>query len=103
MIFFLLFAGMLPLGIQSVQAGNPFAGQQIYARYCQTCHGPKGRGHLAGTPDFSWRGMPNNGLGTLDQTLATRILNGKNTCPSFRGILDEGAVMNVITHLRTLR
>ncbi|MBF0126228.1 MAG: cytochrome c [Magnetococcales bacterium] len=93
----------LPLTSGSALAGNPFAGEKIYARHCQSCHGPKGRGLMAGTPDFSWRGVATNGLGVPDGELVERILQGRRICPGFRGILAEGDVMNVITHLRTLR
>ncbi|MBF0427461.1 MAG: cytochrome c [Magnetococcales bacterium] len=84
-------------------AGNPFAGEPLYMRYCKNCHGAKGRGTMANAPDFSWRGFQNNGLMMGDRDLTMRILRGKNICPSFQGILSEGDVMNVIAHLRTLR
>lgn len=103
LIICLLFLAATTLWVQSALAGNPFAGEKIYARYCQTCHGPKGRGVMPTTPDFSWRGSANNGLGVLDRQLAIRIFQGKKTCPSFQGILSEADIMNVITHIRTLR
>ena len=33
-------------------AADPMAGKPIYERHCESCHGLKGRGRLAGTPDF---------------------------------------------------
>lgn len=97
----ILAALLIPVG--ELGAGNPFAGEKIYARYCLNCHGAKGRGQMAGTPDFSWRGAMHNGLGTTDPELSARILQGKGICPGFRGILSDEDVSNVITHLRTLR
>ncbi len=102
-IVFLAFLATIPYCLNLALAGNPFAGEKIYARYCLSCHGKKGEGVMANTPDFSWRGSGRNGLGVVDQKLAKRILTGKHTCPSFQGILSQEDVMNVITHLRTLR
>ncbi|MBF0153187.1 MAG: cytochrome c [Magnetococcales bacterium] len=99
----LVLSGMFVLAWASVEAGNPFAGEKIYAHYCQNCHGAKGRGLMAGTPDFSWRGSANNNLGLSDRDLAGRILGGKGACPGFQGILSVDDAMNVVTHLRTLR
>ncbi|MBF0181289.1 MAG: c-type cytochrome [Magnetococcales bacterium] len=98
-----LLAVVALVGVGAAEAGNPFAGQGVFARHCQGCHGPQGRGVLASTPDFSWRGMQTNGLMAADPELAQRIMRGKNACPSYQGILSEAEVMDVITHLRTLR
>lgn len=73
-------------------------GRKIYQQHCVMCHGNDGRGSMAGAPDFK-RGQ---GLMQSDQALLTRIRNGKNACPAYRGILDEQDTLDVIAFIRTL-
>jgi mono/diheme cytochrome c family protein len=84
-------------------AGDPSNGAQIYASRCAYCHGTKGHSDMPGLPDFSWRGMGNNGLMKTDQHLLTRVASGGRGCPSFGGILSSQEILDVITHLRSLR
>lgn len=84
-------------------AGDPFAGASIYASRCAYCHGKNGRSDMPGFPDFSWRGMGSNGLMQTDHLLLSRIAAGGRGCPSFGGILSSQEILDVISHLRSLR
>ncbi|MBF0160933.1 MAG: cytochrome c [Magnetococcales bacterium] len=95
---------VLFLGEQRLaMAGDPLQGAQIYARQCAYCHGASGRSAMPGLPDFSWQGMGSNGLMGTDQHLLSRVASGGRGCPSFGGILSRQEILNVITHLRSLR
>ncbi|MDH3635714.1 MAG: c-type cytochrome [Gammaproteobacteria bacterium] len=72
-------------------------GRDIYQRHCLSCHGVNGSPIMAAAPDLK-RGQ---GLMQSDQTLQTRIQNGKNACPAYRGILDEQQILDVIAYIRT--
>lgn len=85
------------------RAGDPYDGKKQYAQHCVRCHGPQGRGVMPGVPDFSWRGTNNNALMTSNQALLSRIRSGGKGCPSFQGMLSSQDILNVLTHLRTLR
>lgn len=89
--------------IPSLFAGDPFNGEKVFQRYCHDCHGRNQDESMPGTPDFSWRGIGNNGLHLTDPELQEKILAGGGSCPSFRGILSKAEVQDVITHLRSLR
>ena len=53
---------------------------------------------MPGVPYFS-RG---EGLMKNDIQLKQRILDGKYSCPSYRGLLSERKILDIITYLRTL-
>jgi len=83
----------------TVNAGNVGQGRAFYNDQCLRCHGSDGRGgQMPGTPNFS-RG---EGLRMSNVQLKTRILAGRMACPSFRGILSEKDVLDVVSYLRTL-
>lgn len=84
-------------------AGDPIHGAHVYANRCAPCHGTKGHSSMPGLPDFSWQGMGNNGLMMPDQRLVSRIALGGRGCPSFAGVLSGQDILDVITHLRSLR
>ena len=81
------------------QAADVFAGSRIYDRHCEQCHGPDGRGLAAGTPDF----QAGAALMQPDLTIYRTVSGGKGGMPSFRGILDEQEILDVIAYLRTLQ
>ena len=58
-----------------VQAGDVFKGAEIYATYCQQCHGADGRGVLPNAPDFT-RG---DGLMRTDIEVFNTIRAGKGS------------------------
>jgi mono/diheme cytochrome c family protein len=78
-------------------AGDVFKGQELYTQYCQACHGMDGRGMMPGTRDFT-RG---DGLLRNDTQIHESIRTGKNGMPSFRGILTDREILDIISHLRT--
>lgn len=83
----------------SVHAGSIGQGRAFFSDQCARCHGHDGRGgQMPGTPNFS-RG---EGLRMTNVQLKDRILRGKMACPSFRGILSEKDVLDVVSYLRTL-
>lgn len=98
-IIMLLVGSVVPSAI----AGDPNHGAHLYANRCAQCHGQNGHSTMPGLPDFSWQGMGNNGLMIPDQSLVSRIALGGRGCPSFAGILSGQDILDVITHLRSLR
>lgn len=66
-------------------------GADLYAKYCQTCHGeraagdgPTARALVRGVPDFS------QGFGDLDrEALVRSIVRGKGAMPSFEQALKQ--------------
>ena len=79
-------------------AANTFEGQAQYQRYCVMCHGAKGISTMPSAPSFK-RG---DGLFQSDLSLLKRIKSGKNACPSYRGLLKDQQIFDVIAYLRTL-
>ncbi|HIJ85778.1 MAG TPA: cytochrome c [Magnetococcales bacterium] len=86
-----------------LEAGDPFAGERLYAQACAQCHGATGRGSMPGAPDFSRRADPNNGLMKGDRELFKRIRQGGTTCPAFRSMFTESQILDIIAHLRRLQ
>jgi len=78
-------------------AADFFNGEKVYQKYCQSCHGVKGRGGIGGAPNFA-RGQ---GLMTADHNLYQAIDRGKNAMPAFRGVLKEEELYDVITYIRS--
>lgn len=95
-----LFIFLMPFVIisNSSFASDINNGQKIYQRHCVMCHGASGQSTMAGAPNFK-RG---EGLFQSDQKLLTRIKNGKRACPSYRGILTEQKIFDVIAYIRTM-
>ena len=73
-------------------------GRSVYQKHCATCHGNNGQPNMAGAADFS-RGQ---GLKKSDRDLVKRIEKGKLACPSYRGILSQQEILDVIAYTRTL-
>lgn len=87
----------LLLAFSAAQAADTNKGRQLFGTNCAICHGQTGRSVMPGAPNFD-RG---EGLMRSDSTLLTSIRNGKNACPSFRGLLADRDILDVIAHLRT--
>lgn len=87
------------LAAGSAQAGNPTRGAELYGRHCAVCHGADGRPVLPGAPDFS---SP-TGLLKGDLALLATIRSGKGVMPAFAGLLRDRDILDVVSHLRTLR
>lgn len=81
-----------------VVAGDMQKGREVYEMHCIACHGIDGYPVDMTIPSFA------NGdrLYLMDQELADSIRNGKELMPSFRGLLSEEEIRDVITYLRTL-
>lgn len=82
----------------SAFAADPIKGGETYRLHCVMCHGENGRRVMPNAPDFS------RGEGTLqsDMALLRRIEAGKHACPSYRGILQQQDILDVIAYIRTL-
>lgn len=82
-----------------VQAADSIKGRQLYATNCAMCHGQTGKSTMPGAPNFN-RGEK---LMRPDGSLLTSIRSGTNACPSFRGMLADRDILDVIAFLRTLQ
>lgn len=80
------------------RAADTQNGAKLYGQYCETCHGPNGRGQFAGAPDFS----RTNVMMRSDGALFASIKVGRGAMPGFLGILRERDLFDVIAYLRTL-
>ena len=93
----MLLAAWLLLPQGTAYGGDVFQGKKLYKSYCESCHGPKGRGRMPGAPNFT-RGQ---GLVGADTTLFETIRSGKQAMPGFRGVLDDHQILDVISYIRT--
>ncbi|NGZ05957.1 MAG: cytochrome c [Magnetococcales bacterium] len=96
-------AVMVAMVPTAVMAGDPFVGKELYRQQCGQCHGLDGRPGLPQTPDFTRKSDPRNGLLRTDTVLVNRIRQGGVSCPSFRGVLDDLQILDVISYLRSMR
>ena len=87
------------LGAGQVQAGDPMRGAELFGRHCVACHGADGRPVLPGAPDFS---RP-TALLKSDLALLATIRTGKGVMPAFAGLLRDREILDIVSHLRTLR
>lgn len=81
------------------QASDIFNGRDVYDLHCQTCHGMDGQSLEPGVPDFS-RG---ESLYAPDVELVQRLKNGGGHLPSYRGLLTDEELRDVIAYIRTLQ
>ena len=82
----------------AAQAADPTNGQKLYNRHCTNCHGDRGRPILPGVPDFS----RHQGLMQPDRNLIATIKSGKGVMPSFKGLLTDDEMLDVVAYLRTM-
>lgn len=94
-----LVCGVFSVLMSPAHAANVMAGQQIYMQYCVGCHGVGGQAVLPNAPHFS-RG---DRLMQPDTMLMMSIRAGKQSMPSFNGILRDQQILDVIAYLRTLQ
>lgn len=95
----LVLAGVLLLSSGALQAADTIKGRQLYAANCAMCHGQTGKSTMPGAPNFN-RGEK---LMRPDGSLLASIRSGTNACPSFRGMLPDRDILDVIAFLRTLQ
>lgn len=90
---------LLLLGSGASQGADSLKGRQLYAAHCAMCHGQTGKSTMPGAPNFN-RGEK---LMRPDGSLLASIRSGTNACPSFRGMLPDRDILDVIAFLRTLQ
>jgi mono/diheme cytochrome c family protein len=80
-------------------ASDIFNGREVYELHCQTCHGMDGQAMEPGTPDFSL----GEGLFAPDVDLVQRLRDGGGHLPSYRGLLTDDELRDVVAYIRTLQ
>jgi cytochrome c6 len=80
-------------------ASDIFNGREVYELHCEGCHGNDGASFEPGVPDFS-RG---ESLFAPDSELVQRLREGSAMKPSFRGLLTDEELYDVIAYVRTLQ
>ena len=90
-----LFSSMVALA----HASDIFNGREVYEMHCQTCHGMGGEPMEPGTPDFSL----GEGLFVPDAELVQRLREGRGHLPSYRGLLSDEELRDVVAYVRTLQ
>jgi cytochrome c6 len=83
----------------NAQAADIFNGKEVYEMHCQTCHGVDGSSVEPGIPDFT-RG---ESLMVPDVELFERLWDGMAHMPSYRGMIDDSDLRDVIAYVRTLQ
>ncbi len=87
------------VGPGDAAASDPLRGAELYRQHCITCHGANGRPMLPGAPDFS---RP-TALLMPDMTLLSKIRDGRGGMPGYAGLLRDRDILDLVSHLRTLR
>ncbi len=80
----------------SADAGETANGEQVFKKYCITCHGADGKLGVNGAKDLT----------ACKFTLAERenqVRKGKNTMTPFEGILTEAQIKAVAEYTMTLK
>ncbi len=95
----MLASGLTLGGVGSAGASDPLRGAELYRQHCSNCHGNNGRPLLPGAPDFS---RP-TALLKPDLTLLTQIRDGRGGMPGYAGVLRDRDILDLVSHLRTLR
>lgn len=83
----------------NAQAADVFNGKEVYELHCQTCHGFDGSSVEPGIPDFT-RG---ESLFVPDAELFEKLWDGMAHMPSYRGMMKDSDLRDVIAYIRTLQ
>jgi cytochrome c6 len=83
----------------AAKAADVYNGKEVYDLHCQGCHGVDGRSMEPGTPDFT-RG---ESLMVPDSQLYESLRDGMGHLPSFRGMIEDSDLRDVIAYVRTLQ
>lgn len=100
-----VFSGLATVAVMLIAAGHNagaadiFNGKDVYEMHCQTCHGVDGSSMEPGIPDFT-RG---ESLMVPDTVLFERLWEGMAHMPSYRGMIEDSDLRDVIAYLRTLQ
>jgi cytochrome c6 len=81
------------------QAGDVMRGAELYRQHCAACHGAGGKPVLPTAPDFT----RHDTLLKPDLMLLTAIRKGRGAMPAYDGVLRDRDILDIVTHLRTLR
>jgi cytochrome c6 len=81
------------------EAADIYNGKEVYELHCQGCHGIDGSSVEPGIPDFT-RG---ESLMAPDTELFQRLWNGMAHLPSYRGMIEDSDLRDVIAYVRTLQ
>lgn len=80
-------------------AADALRGSDLYRSHCAHCHGPSGKPVLPGAPDFK---QP-TALLKPDTALLALIREGRGAMPGYAGLLRDREILDLVSHLRTLR
>jgi cytochrome c6 len=95
LVFLTLLAVYWPSPGVAADRGN---GRALYDLHCVGCHGEGGRSIDPTVPSLA----DGEGLFMMDSELLERIRRGSELKPSFRGLLSDQEIRDVIAYLRTL-
>jgi len=88
---------MLALPLASFAADTA---ADVYKSKCAMCHGPDGKGKMAGTKDLSSAEVQ----GASDADLTATITNGKPPkMPSYKGKLTDDQIKDLVKYIRSLK
>jgi len=91
-------------GSDATRKTDPLAkGKRLFTRHCAGCHGAEGKGDgykLLG-PDPANLTAPATRKKS-DRALLTTIHEGKPNMPSWKGLLSDRDIKNVLAYIRTL-
>jgi len=88
---------MLALPLASFAADTA---ADVYKSKCAMCHGPDGKGKMAGTKDLSSTDVQK----ASDADLNATITNGKPPkMPSYKGKLTDDQIKDLVTYIRSLK
>jgi mono/diheme cytochrome c family protein len=72
----------------------------LYKSKCAMCHGPDGKGKMAGTKDFGSAEVQK----MSDADLTATITNGKPPkMPAYKGKLTDAEIKDLVKHVRTFK
>ncbi len=94
----IIVALVLVMSPAPIFAGSPHDGQKLYTQYCSSCHGTTAKNRAPGVAKIR-RGA---GLMRTDIDIVRRIERGNRGCPSYRGIIRENDLLDIVAYLRTL-
>ena len=108
LILAMAFAATLPMQSEagenaSPKAAHPAKGKTLFIKHCAGCHGVQGKGDgykLLG-PDPANLTAPATRKKS-DRALLATIHEGKPNMPSWKGLLSERDIRNVLAYIRTL-
>jgi len=92
-----LVLAMLALPLASFAADEA---ADLYKSKCAMCHGPDGKGKMAGTKDLSSAEVQK----LSDAELAATLTNGKPPkMPAYKGKLTDDQIKSLVKYVRTLK